>query len=149
MPSTIEVTPQERLAITRKAIIRHMNRDNRLASSDDSPELDKPQFARRGVFGAWDSARHALLVWWHRHPASSAVELAKPLMSEYAQSHPFILLGVSAAAGAVIVLMKPWKMMSPGSLLVTALKSTGFSSGILSLLSRPRQSYALKYSSGK
>lgn len=135
MPSTNEISPQERLAVTRKAIVRHMNRDRPVDLNDDGSNPHQTGAARDGLLGAWDTALQAVLVWWHRHPASSVLELARPFMSEYAASHPFKLLGFSAGMGSAVVLVKPWRMMSLGSWLVAAVKSSGFVSALVSFLS--------------
>lgn len=142
MPSTTEISPQERLAITRKAIVRHMNRDDRVNSNHDanSPNNDSG-YSRNSIKNALDHARHAVLVWWDRHPASAVLELARPLMSDYAGSHPLKLLGVSALIGSAIVLIKPWRMMSVGNWFVAAAKSSGLTSGVLSLLTRSRSKF--------
>lgn len=143
MPSTTEFSPQERLAITRKAIVRHMNRDHRVDSSDESSNQgSENQQGRRGILGGLDNARHAALVWWDRHPASAALELARPLMNDYAMSHPFKLLGLSAFLGCIIVFLKPWRMMSFGNWLVAAVKSSGLTSAIISLLTSPKRNSA-------
>ncbi len=149
MASTTELTPQERLAISRKAIVRHMNRDHRVPHNDDSQDFGNAEVPRRGLSSTWDTVKHALLVWWHRHPASAAIDLARPMMDDYAESHPFKLLGVSAGVGAAIVLVRPWRMMSLGGLLVAALKSSGLSSVLMSLLSKPRQKSETTHPSNK
>ena len=140
MPSATEFSPQERLAITRKAIVRHMNRDHRVDSSDgDSSQGGGNVQSRVGWLGALDNARHAALIWWHRHPASAILQLARPLLSDYAGSHPFKLLGVSAVVGSAIVVVKPWRMMSVGNWLVAAVKSSGLTGAVITLLTKPRQ----------
>ena len=62
--------------------------------------------------------------------------MARPLLTDYAKAHPFKLLGISAGAGAAIVLIRPWRMVSMGILLST-LKSSGLSSLLLSRLTPP------------
>jgi hypothetical protein len=74
-------------------------------------------------------------VWWHRHPASVAAELARPLLSDYAKAHPFKLLGVSAAVGAAVMVLRPWRMVSAGTVAVAALKSAGLTNTLASMLS--------------
>lgn len=146
MPSLNEVSPQARLEITRKAIVRHMNRDHWSAADDDrNLTADEIRQPRKGLLNAWDSITHAVLLWWHRHPASAVVELARPLMKDYAGSHPFKLLSVSAGVGIAVVLVKPWRMMSLGSWLVAAVKSSGLTSAAVSWLSRPRRKSETNY----
>lgn len=132
--STTPLTPQERLALSRKAIFKHMNRHER-DHGDESDLHAQESSARapskRGPLGA---LTQAVRVWWFRHPASSAVELARPLLDDYARAHPFKLLGASAGLGAAAVLVRPWRMVSIGGLLVAAIKSSGLSGVLFSLL---------------
>lgn len=135
----IELTPQERLAISRKAIVRHMNRhhrdvEERFDSDIDEVDRNGSEMAstNHNVLG---KIKYAARMWWHRHPASAAVELASPLLSDYASAHPFKLLGISAAAGAAVVIVRPWRMMSASTLLVAAVKSSGLSNTLFTMLS--------------
>ena len=128
------MTPQERLALTRKALVRHMNRNHRDHEFEIGPEAsegDATGSVRSGLFSA---LKHAVRVWWYRNPASSVVELARPLLGDYARIHPFKLLGTAAAVGVATVVIRPWRMVSVGGLLLTAVKSSGLSGVLLSLL---------------
>jgi hypothetical protein len=129
-----ELTPQERLAISRKAIVKHMNRHHREIENqngDDVVDSDAPRSASHGTLNI---IKNAVRVWWHRNPASAAAELAHPLLSNYASAHPFKLLGISAVVGATAVVIRPWRMVSVGTLLVSAVKSSGLTSALLSML---------------
>jgi hypothetical protein len=136
MPSPEQLTPQERLAISRQALLRHMSRHRRPQDDEtDAPgDAGAPQ-SGPAPGGTWSLIKSAARAWWHRHPASLAAELARPLLDDYAQAHPFKLLGFSAGAGAALVVIRPWRMVSMGVLL-TALKSSGLSSALLSDLPR-------------
>ena len=135
MASPTELTPQERLAISRKAIVNHMNRHHREIKNRSDDDFDDADESRPASHGTLSIIKHAARVWWHRHPASAAAELAHPLLSDYARSHPFKLLGISAAAGAAAVVIRPWRMVSVGALLVAALKSSGLLRTMISMLS--------------
>ena len=50
--------------------------------------------------------------WWQRHPARDVVELSLPLVEHYGQAHPGRLVAYGAGAGALLVLLKPWRMLS-------------------------------------
>jgi hypothetical protein len=135
-----ELTPQERLAISRKAIVRHMNRHHR----DFEERFDSDMNAVAGITSAdMASSEHSVLgriryaarMWWHRHPASAAVELARPLLNAYARAHPFNLLGISVATGAALVVVRPWRMISVSALVVSAVKSSGLSNTLFTMLS--------------
>lgn len=136
MASPTELTPQERLAISRKAIVRHMNRHHR--TIEDSLDDDIDEAAELGATsqgGTLGRIRYAVRMWWHRHPASAVVELARPVLSDYAAVHPFRLVGISTAAGAAIVVIRPWRMVSASALLVAAVKSSGLTNTLVTMLS--------------
>lgn len=133
-----ELTPQERLASTRKAIVRHMNRHHRDTEGKFDHNVDEANGNKPGIVsehGSLSRIRNAARMWWHRHPASAAVELASPLLDDYAKAHPFKLLGVSVAAGAAFVLVKPWRMISASTLLIAAVKSSGLSNTLATMMS--------------
>lgn len=135
MASPIELTPQERLAISRRAIIRHMNRHNLDADALSDGDFDDSDKPRPNSAGTLAIIKHAVRVWWHRNPASTAVELASPLLDDYATAHPFKLISISAGVGAAVVVIRPWRMVSTGTLLATAVKSSGLTSALISMLS--------------
>lgn len=73
------------------------------------PDPTVPQAARPG------SARFALTwlsKWWERQPARDVVELSLPLVEHYGQAHPGRLVAYGAGAGALLVLLKPWRLLS-------------------------------------
>ncbi len=132
--SITALTPQERLALTRKAIVRHMNRhhrDHEFEVGHETSGADGTDAVRPGLISA---LQQAIRVWWYRQPASSVVELVRPLLGDYARVHPFKLLGTAAAVGAATALVRPWRRVSVGGLLLTAVKSSGLAGVLLSLL---------------
>lgn len=129
------LTPQQRLAQSRKAIVRHMVQDEREEHEGNQPyDGAEAESSSRGG-GALQVIRHALQAWWRHHPARVAVDLATPAIGRYAEERPLQLLGISAAAGAAIVLVKPWRLVSITGLLLSTLKSSQISGVLLSLLS--------------
>ena len=139
MASTELQTPQERLAASRKAIVRHMTQDNKtMARPDESYEIDDEPGLRSNTSNFWPSAlARAVRTWWRHHPASMAVDVAKPVVGRYAKGHPFKLLGAAAAAGAAIVVIRPWRLLSVGGILLAAFKSAAMPSVLMSLFSPP------------
>ena len=136
MPFSADISPQERLVITRKAIVRHMNRHH--------PEIEElvggnipadSGEARPSLHGRLAQAKYAARIWWKRHPASAVAELASPFLRDYARAHPYKLLGISAFAGAIFVAIRPWRMMSLSALLIAAVKSAGLTNTLLTMLS--------------
>jgi len=110
-----------------RAQAREQARDER-RERDGSPRRARPS----GWFG---SARHALRTWWRHHPAHMAVELATPALGAYAEKRPFRLLGIAAVVGAVVVVTRPWRLISVTGLLVAVAKSSQLSGLLMSALS--------------
>ncbi len=143
MSSTPALTPQERLAKSRKAIVRHMTRNDRDESSF-SDASDASGFANQTSphtprdDGAWSAMAHAVQAWWQHHPVSVAFDFAKPVLGRYAAQQPFKLLGIAAAIGAAAVVLRPWRLVSVGGILLAAVKSAALPSVLLSMLSSSR-----------
>lgn len=136
MSTTTEPTPQERLAASRKALIRHMRGDGRTPEDHDDFEGDEPFHAASS--GAWETVRHAMRAFWRNHPVGVAIDLARPVIGKYAEEQPFKLLGISASIGAAAVLLRPWRLVSLGAVLVAALKSSELSNMLFSMLATAR-----------
>ncbi len=131
------LTPQERLAASRKAIVKCMTRDEKtLSGADEQYEIGDESGLTSNASSFWPSAvARAVRTWWRHHPASMAVDVAKPVVRRYAKGHPFKLLGVAAVAGAAIVLVRPWRLLSLGGILLAAVKSAAVPSVLMSLFS--------------
>jgi hypothetical protein len=135
-------SPQERLANSRREIIRHMSRDSKPADESDSPNDDDPYEQRTSSSNpssTWNVVKRAVLTWWNHHPVSVAFDLARPVVGHYAEGKPFKLLGIAAGIGAAAVLLRPWRLVSLGGVLLTALKSSELSSVFHSVISNSRQ----------
>lgn len=142
--ATKELTPQERLAISRKAIVRHMNRlhpEELTHDSNDDDALHENKAINHVPQGKLGLLGQALKIWWHRQPASMAVELSRPLLNEYARIHPFKLLGISVLGGAALAVLRPWRIISAGAFFGSALKSSGLSSALFSMLASVNRSH--------
>ena len=137
MSSTTEPTPQERLAASRRALVRHMRGDGRTPEDHGDFEGDQPSPA--ASHGAWGVVKHAMRAFWRNHPVGVAVDLARPVIGKYAEEQPFKLLGISASIGAAAVLVRPWRLVSLGAVLLAALKSSELSNALSSMLATTRQ----------
>lgn len=135
MHSLAQLTPQERLALSRKALVKHMVRHRQVHEDEDLLDFDDELSDGSASGGTLNLLKYAARTWWRRHPASVVAELARPLLDDYAKAHPFKLLGFSAGAGAALVVLRPWRMVSMGVLL-TGLKSSGLTN-LLSSIPRP------------
>lgn len=131
-------TPQERLAISRKAIIRHMGQAEYDENDEDWRDFDDAEQPRPAADGTWGLVKHAVLAWWRHHPVGVVFDLAKPVVGKYAKEQPLKLLGIAAGIGAAVALLRPWRLLSLGGVLLATLKSSQLSSGVLSMLSAPQ-----------
>lgn len=136
------LTPQQRLALSRRALVRQLNGgapepQQRTAAAyepDDDLEyahhdhpaaaaLDAPAQGRGG--NVWGSvARSVVQRWWRRHPAHAMGQLARPVLEHYARKEPAKLMAAAAATGAVLVLVKPWRLLSVTAVLAAVLKTS-------------------------
>lgn len=117
-----------RLARSRLAIIEAIG-----------PAQERP--ARGEPAGLAGRLMDAVGTWWRAHPAHLGLELATPALSEYAARKPWRFLGLAAAGGALIAIIRPWRLLSITGLLMAVLKSPQLSSALLSALravDRPR-----------
>jgi ElaB/YqjD/DUF883 family membrane-anchored ribosome-binding protein len=70
-----ELTPQERLSLSRSEIVNFMQKDNHI------------------------------------------FQIFQPVVTGYAKANPMKTLGIAAGIGAAIVVLKPWRLITIGSLL--------------------------------
>ena len=139
----------KKLEQTRLAILEHLQRQERPARPPRSTDVnagpvegyDNPaappisRSAPRRSNGWFGRLGYAAGTWWRHHPAHMVVELATPAVSNYARRKPFPYLGMAAAAGALFVLARPWKLISLTGILIALLKSSQVSSLVMSALS--------------
>lgn len=137
MIQTDDLNPQERLAITRAALVKQMAQGGRHEDGypyDDSDVLGRNSTSASAGGGAWKVVKRALQAWWEHNPAHLVVDLARPVLARYAVKKPLQLLGLSAGIGAAAVLVRPWRLVSLTGLALAALKSSRVSSVVLSLI---------------
>jgi hypothetical protein len=75
MTEKTDLTPAERLSLSRSEIVNFMQKDNQI------------------------------------------LHILQPVVADYVKSNPLKTLGISAGMGAAIVVLKPWRLITPGSLL--------------------------------
>lgn len=132
----------DRLARSRLALIERMQHKDRRREReqeryDELQALGLPVDEGDVPFGeGWfATVKHALGAWWRHHPAHMAVQLATPMLAGYAQRKPLQFIGIAAATGAVVLLARPWKLISATGLLVALLKSSQLSGLVMSAMS--------------
>lgn len=119
----------ERLARTRLAIL-----DEACGPRDDArPAAD----AAGGLASRWARVRAVARAWWRQHPAHQAGEIAAPLLTAWSRRHPGRLLALAAGAGALLVLARPWRLVSITGLLLAALRSPQLTAMVMSAMTAP------------
>lgn len=130
------LTPQQRLAMSRRALVAQFRRS--LPEDEGLYAMALPP-ASPGAFKdlAWAPvARHVVRRWWRRHPANAAGQIARPLLERYAREQPARLMGAAAAAGALVVLVKPWRLLSTAAVIAAVLKTSDVADLVTTLMQR-------------
>jgi hypothetical protein len=134
--TTAILSAQQRLAASREAIVRDMNREDPDSDSSDHESRDE-DIIESGIdasSGSWDLVKQVAGSWWRSHPAHLALDVANPMMQGYAREQPVKLLGIAAATGAALVLLRPWRLISLTGVGLALLKSTEVSGIVQSLM---------------
>lgn len=136
------MTPGEKLNRSRLAIIDYLEGRERKgerpgAYDDAQPRGDAgEQRPRRPSRGGWiGGVSGAARAWWRQHPAQMALEMATPTLEAYMRRRPFLVLGISAGVGVVLVVTRPWRLISLTTLVVAIVKSSQLSGVVMSALS--------------
>jgi hypothetical protein len=132
-----------RLAQSRQAIIdqiqrgehRHKNHGSQNKRRREQGHEQERGEAKTAGPGWFANLRRAAGTWWRHHPAHLALELATPALAIQAEAKPLRFLGIAAAVGALIVVMRPWRLISITGLLVGIAKSSQLSGLLMSALS--------------
>ena len=153
-----ERSAKERLQASREALVAQLSRPKKSSRAnvalrhDGGPQHDQPVddatyassqeepvTVRERAVNIWTAAKYGVRAWWEFHPVRAVGAIAEPLVAEYAERKPFRLLGIAAGVGAAVVVVKPWRLVSVGSLAVAALKSSQASSFVLSLITQSKK----------
>ena len=131
MIESVELSARERLVLSRQAIVRQMSHE----SAEPAPADESVRPEINASASTWDLVRQVISAWWRNHPAHMALDVARPVVSSYAEGYPLQLLGISAGLGAAVALLRPWRLMSLTGLLMAVVKSPQLSGVVSSLLS--------------
>lgn len=105
------------------------------AWADDAPAPPRPRRAtnrtksQAGKGGFGDSIWATLLrqgasIWWRNHPAHAAFAVADSALSHVAGRKPYVTLGLAAGIGALLMWIRPWRLVSITGLVFAVLKMT-------------------------
>ena len=109
----------QRLQASRASIDAELRRMRGL--SDDDPPVDGGASPAASHSSSWFAAAtpwfatvsRALRLWWRRHPARPVFDIASDAgalaLTPLVRTHPVASLSVAMAAGAVMVIWRPWR----------------------------------------
>jgi hypothetical protein len=134
----------DRLARSRLAIIEHVHRKE--VRKDRSARAPRPGYeegeqweaaqAAASSGGGWFTrVKRAAKSYWRHHPARMGVEMATPVLARVARKNPAAYVGVAAVAGAVIMIARPWRLVSVTGVLVALAKSPQLAGVVMSAVS--------------
>lgn len=124
--SSTPASAHEKLASSRSDLLVAMGyvqspADDQLQLLQKPPQTQGGKFAKRLSSTLGQSV---LGHWWHRHPLSSVVELGRPIMAHYAHEHPGKLMVYGAGTGALLWMLKPWRLLSLATILTLAVRTS-------------------------
>jgi hypothetical protein len=136
----------DKMARTRLAIIEYVHRReqggrkgaSRQASEEHEPgdPWEAAEAAAASSHGGWFTGiKRAAQSWWRHHPARMGLDFATPTLAEFARRKPVQYLSIAAAAGAVFMVARPWRLISVTGVLVALLKSPQLASVVVSAMS--------------
>jgi hypothetical protein len=128
------LTAKAKLALSRAELVAATGYEEvKSATHDAVSVLELPRSAGSSSASAIGAkvGRSVAGRWWHRHPLSSVFQLGQPLLERYAQRHPGKLIAYGAGTGAMLWIVKPWKLLSAATV-VTLIVRTSDISGIVS-----------------
>lgn len=123
----------DRLGRTRLALLEYLQ-----GRQHGSPSAGEDPSEQWRVASRWRGLREAGQRYWQGHPARLLARLATPLLAHWGRRHPLAFIGIAAAAGAMLLLARPWRLISVTGLLVAALKSPHLASMVMTALASGR-----------
>jgi hypothetical protein len=129
----------DRLARSRLALIEHVHRKERkrgpAREGEDGEQWEAAKAAASSKGGGWFSRiGRAAKSYWRHHPARVGVQMATPVLSQFARRNPLAYMGVAAVAGAVFMVARPWRLISVTGLLVALAKSPQLAGVVMSAM---------------
>jgi hypothetical protein len=138
---TTENVAKDRLTASRTALMQDMgvtsptssSRPSQTGHAFDTPMKIAQQPAVRASM--WQMLSHkALKAWWARHPANTALQLAQPTLQSYASKHPAAVIGGGAVLGSALYILRPWRLLSIGTLVMLVVRGPALPRNIFGLL---------------
>ncbi len=127
---------QERLARSRQALLEHLRGDDEPPSSRSPADTGVvSNLLSRTPYG--EVIRSLAQRWWRRHPANAVSQLARPVLERFAREQPGKLVATAAGVGALVFLVKPWRLLSIATLIAAVLKTSDIADMVTTLVKAP------------
>ncbi len=134
--TSLPLTPKQKLALSRAELLEAMGYHDIAPSDAVAPQLVSTREVSGGVPPPRPTTRRGVLArWWSRHPLNSAVDLGRPFLEHMAERQPGRLMAYGAGTGALLMVIKPWKLLSLATVLSLAFRTsdlTGLIAGAFS-----------------
>jgi len=135
----------DRLDRSRLALIEHVHRKERKPAQaraqgargehEDGEQWEAAEAAAASGGGGWFSRiGRAAKSYWRHHPARMGVQMATPVLSQFARRKPVAYVGVAAVAGALLMVARPWRLVSVTGVLVALAKSPQLAGVVMSAM---------------
>jgi len=131
------LTVKAKLALSRAELLAAMGYEEvhgAMGGTASVVELPRLEASSGASALAARAGRSVLGRWWHRHPLHGVVQLGQPLLERYARRHPGRLVAYGAGTGALIWVLKPWRLLSVATVVTLLFKSSdlsGMMSGVV------------------
>jgi hypothetical protein len=130
------MTPAQKLARSRLAIVQYLDqREYRGEARRDGAWNGEDEGGPRSrTSGLIDGISAAARSWWRHHPAQLALEMATPALQSCMRRKPFQVLAISAGVGALVAVIRPWRLISLTTVALAVVKSSQLSGVVMSAL---------------
>jgi hypothetical protein len=123
--NSLPLTPKQKLALSRAELLEAMGYHDMAPSAAAAPQLVSTREPRGGTPPPRPTTRRGVLArWWSRHPLNSVVDLGRPFLEDMAQRQPGRLMAYGAGTGALLMVVKPWKLLSLATVLSLAFRTS-------------------------
>lgn len=135
----------KRLDRSRLALIEYVHRKERKpgraqaqqarGEHEDGEQWEAAERAAASGGGGWFTrVSRAAKSYWRHHPARMGVQMATPLLSQFARRKPMAYVGIAAAAGALVMVARPWRLVSVTGVLIALAKSPQLAGVVMSAM---------------
>lgn len=134
------INQQPTIETTRRELLNFLVHQHEQEERAESTAADRRHVRRKAASDTPDGFNWSSLVeagfssWWRDHPARAGAMLVKSATEDFARQKPLQVVTIAAIAGAAIVLLKPWRLVSTTALAMTLFRSSNFTGMATSVL---------------